>query len=56
MDGFGEVLQNHGDLDALIVKFNLQKSSYATMMIRELCKSPSSLEFQQKINEDYLKL
>jgi tRNA(Glu) U13 pseudouridine synthase TruD len=43
-----------GPYCGLIVKFTLKKSAYATMLIRELSKSSSSLEHQQKISLEYV--
>jgi len=44
LDSFGDVISKEGELDAIVIKFDLLKSSYATMMIRELSKCASSLE------------
>lgn len=35
-----------GKYKALVLKFTLKKSGYATMLIRELTKTSSSLEYQ----------
>ena len=35
---------------AIFLKFNLQKSTYATMLIREFCHVSSSFENQELIN------
>lgn len=36
---------------AILLKFNLQKSNYATMLIREFCHVTSSFENQELINK-----
>ena len=45
-DAFGNVTSKPGVFKALLLEFNLRKSSYATMLIRELTKCPSSLDYQ----------
>lgn len=40
-----------GKYQAIRIKFNLPKSSYATMCVRELTKNSTSLEFQRKLND-----
>ncbi|CAD8099677.1 unnamed protein product [Paramecium primaurelia] len=53
VDSFGELLIDQGDYQGLLIKFKLKKSSYATMLIRELTKCPSTLEFQQEISGEF---
>jgi tRNA(Glu) U13 pseudouridine synthase TruD len=43
-----------GKYRGLILKFTLKKSGYATMLIRELTKTSSSLEYQQKLGALYV--
>lgn len=40
-----------GPHSALLLQFSLQKSSYATMLIREFCHISSSFEMQELINQ-----
>lgn len=48
---FGELSTEGDKYEGLLISFKLKKSSYATMLIRELTKSPSTLEFQQELSE-----
>lgn len=43
--------QKEGPHFAILLKFNLQKSNYATMLIREFCHISSSFENQELINK-----
>lgn len=43
--------QKDGPHFAILLKFNLQKSNYATMLIREFCHISSSFENQELINK-----
>jgi len=40
----------NGQFQAIRIKFNLMKSAYATMCLRELTKSSTSFNFQMKLN------
>ncbi len=40
----------NGEFQAIRLKFNLVKSAYATMCVRELTKSSTSFNFQLKLN------
>ena len=56
LDAFGsieEAASKHqkGPHCALLLQFWLQKSSYATMLIREFCHISSSFEIQELINQ-----
>ncbi|CAD8124141.1 unnamed protein product [Paramecium sonneborni] len=53
VDSFGELQIDEGEYQGLLIKFKLKKSSYATMLIRELTKCPSTLEFQQEISGEF---
>ncbi|CAD8118419.1 unnamed protein product [Paramecium sonneborni] len=53
VDSFGELLIDEGEYQGLLIQFKLKKSSYATMLIRELTKCPSTLEFQQEISGEF---
>lgn len=46
----GERKQTKGDLFAVRLQFDLRKSSYATMLMREVLKLSSSFDVQQKLN------
>lgn len=45
-----------GKLFALRIVFDLPKSAYATMLMREVLKMSSSFEFQQRLNKVYNQL
>ena len=40
----------NGQFQAIRIKFNLPKSAYATMCLRELTKNSTSFSFQMKLN------
>ncbi|CAK62665.1 unnamed protein product (macronuclear) [Paramecium tetraurelia] len=53
VDSFGELIVDQGTYQGLLFRFKLKKSSYATMLIRELTKCPSTLEFQQELSVEF---
>ena len=50
VDELAKQLQDGGNHQAILLEFKLQKSSYATMLIREVCHVSSSFENQELVN------
>lgn len=55
-DTSGDVSTCDGTFSALLLSFNLPKSCYATMVVREVTGSDTSLESQLQLNREYKEL